>query len=281
MIAAALYSSRPLSWINTAYPFVAAYLLVGGEINIVLIVGAVFFLVPYNLALYGINDVFDHASDVLNPRKGGVEGALVPPEIHRQIIMLAVGACLPFLVLLVAWGNTVSWLILALSMTALVAYSAPPLRFKEVPVLDSLTSSMHFVTPAAYGVALVGGPVGPQVFSALGAFLLWGMASHAFGAVQDIMPDREAGIRSVATVLGARATVRMALGLWVAAGLLAASLGWPAGLTGLLVLPYLVAVARFARLEDDDADQARAGWRYFLWINYAVGAGLTVLLILI
>ena len=37
--------------------------------------------------------------------------------------------------------------------------------------------------------------------AALSAFLLWGMASHALGAVQDIRPDREAGIGSIATVL--------------------------------------------------------------------------------
>ena len=38
------------------------------------------------------------------------------------------------------------------------------------------------------------------------------MATHAFGAVQDVVPDREAGIASIATAFGARATVRLALG---------------------------------------------------------------------
>ena len=59
-----LGTSRPLSWINTAYPFAAAYLLTGGGVDMALLVGTVFFLVPYNLLMYGVNDVFDHESDL-------------------------------------------------------------------------------------------------------------------------------------------------------------------------------------------------------------------------
>ncbi|MCA1306853.1 prenyltransferase, partial [Microbacterium esteraromaticum] len=44
---------------------------------------------------------------------------------------------------------------------------------------------------------------------------------------QDIVPDRAAGIHSIATVIGAKATVRVALALWTAAGLLMLS-GAPA-----------------------------------------------------
>ena len=56
---------------------VAAYLLGGGGIDAAFWLGCVWFLVPYNLLMYGINDVFDYESDLRNPRKGGVEGALV------------------------------------------------------------------------------------------------------------------------------------------------------------------------------------------------------------
>ena len=34
-----LGSSRPLSWVNTAYPFAAAYLLAGGGVDTVLVLG--------------------------------------------------------------------------------------------------------------------------------------------------------------------------------------------------------------------------------------------------
>ena len=58
-------SSRPVSWINTAYPFAAAYLLTTRQVDLVLIVGTVFFLVPYNLAMYGLSLI--HISEPTRP----------------------------------------------------------------------------------------------------------------------------------------------------------------------------------------------------------------------
>jgi len=89
-----LAASRPFSWVNTAYPFAAGYLMAtGGRLDATFVLGTLFFLVPYNLAMYGVNDVFDYASDLRNPRKGGIEGALVAPEraraVHRRILVAA------------------------------------------------------------------------------------------------------------------------------------------------------------------------------------------------
>ncbi|HSD02671.1 MAG TPA: hypothetical protein VLB81_09890, partial [Gaiellales bacterium] len=70
-------SSRPVSWINTAYPFAAAYLLTTRTIDPTWVIGTLFFLIPYNLAMYGINDVVDYESDLRNPRKGGAHGAVL------------------------------------------------------------------------------------------------------------------------------------------------------------------------------------------------------------
>ncbi|WP_157156670.1 prenyltransferase [Diaminobutyricimonas sp. LJ205] len=274
-----LIASRPLSWINTAFGFAAAYLLTTGQMDATLIVGALFFLVPYNLLMYGINDVFDYASDVANPRKGGLEGALLPPSVHRPTLIAAVSLALPFLGYLLIVGSPASWLVLAVSLFAVVAYSAPGLRFKERPFLDSLNSSTHFVSPAVYGLTLAGATLTPELLVVLTAFFLWGVASHAFGAVQDIVPDREARIGSIATALGARFTVRFAIVLWTAAGLLMLLTDWPGPLAAALAVPYIVAVAPFVRLDDDRSAEANRGWKRFLWINYAVGFCVTMLLI--
>ena len=239
MIRQLLLASRPLSWVNTAYPFALTYLLLAPTVSwAVLVVGTLFFLVPYNLAMYG-----------------------------------------PFLVALVALGDPASWIVLGISVFAVIAYSVKGLRFKERPVLDSLTSSTHFVSPAVFAAALAGAGVHARADLLLVAFFCWGMASHAFGAVQDIPADRAGGIASIATVFGARATARFAFALYLAGGVLAACSRWPTALAGVFALPYLVMVLPFLDLADADAERANRGWRRFLAINYVVGFLVTLLAI--
>jgi 4-hydroxybenzoate polyprenyltransferase len=272
-------SSRPVSWINTAYPFAAAYLLTAREIDATLVVGLLFFLVPYNLAMYGVNDVFDYESDLRNPRKGGAHGAVLDRRMHPVTLWAAGLSCAPFLVYLVAVGDPLSWLVLALSMFFVVFYSAPPLRLKERPFADSLTSSIHFFSPAVYGLVLAGASWTLPLVAIIVAFALWGVASHAFGAVQDVVADREAGIASIATVRGAAWTVRFALICYALAGVVMLGATWPGPLAGLLALPYLVAVWPYRSVPDAQAHRATAGWRRFLWLNQIAGFGVTLLLI--
>jgi 4-hydroxybenzoate polyprenyltransferase len=272
-------SSRPVSWINTAYPFAAAYLLTTREIDATLVIGLLFFLVPYNLAMYGVNDVFDYESDLRNPRKGGAHGAVLDRRMHPVTLWAAGLSCAPFLVYLVAVGDPLSWLVLALSMFFVVFYSAPPMRLKERPFADSLTSSIHFFSPAVYGLILAGATWTFPLVTIIVAFALWGIASHAFGAVQDVVADREAGIASIATVRGAAWTVRFALICYALAGVAMLGATWPGPLAGLLVLPYLVAVWPYRSVSDAQAHRATAGWRRFLWLNQIAGFGVTLLLI--
>ena len=272
-------SSRPLSWVNTAFPFAAAYLLTAREVDVTLIVGSLYFLIPYNLAMYGINDVFDYESDLRNPRKGGVEGALLDRGMHRPTIIAAIVTNVPFLVYLVLVGNPLSWLVLAISVFAVIAYSAKGLRFKERPFLDSITSSTHFVSPAVYGLVLAGAVVTPQLWALLAAFFLWGAASHAFGAVQDVIADREADISSIATVIGARATARLSVILYLLGGVLLLFTAWPGPLAAVLVLPYAAVCAPFWNVTDASSETANRGWRRFLLLNFVTGFVVTMLMI--
>ncbi len=279
-LAQLVLSSRPISWINTAFPFGAAYLLFTREIDGVFLVGCIYFLIPYNFAMYGINDVFDYASDLANPRKGGLEGALLAPRLHRLTLWIAALTSIPFLVVLGAAGGPAVWAALAVSVFALVAYSAPGLRFKERPFLDSLTSSTHFVSPAVVGLLLADARIDGPLILVLAAFFLWGMAAHAFGAVQDIGPDREAAIHSIATAIGARATVRLALVLWTAAGVLMLFTAWPGPLAALIAVPYLLNCAPFRSVTDEASGGTNRAWRRFIALNYLSGFLVTVLLII-
>lgn len=274
-----LVSSRPLSWINTAFPFAAAYFMTVKSVDATLIVGTLFFLIPYNVAMYGINDVFDYESDLRNPRKGGAEGALLDRSAHRRTLIVAGVLPIPFVVYLVINGSLLSWGVLAASLFFVVAYSVAGLRFKEIPFLDSVTSSIHFVSPAVYGLVLAGAQLTPGLWLVVVAFFLWGVGSHAFGAVQDVVPDREARISSIATVLGASRTVRFAITAWALAGLVMLATPWPGPLASLLALPYILAVWQFRSVSDAESGRANQGWKRFLWINYACGFLVTMVLI--
>jgi 4-hydroxybenzoate polyprenyltransferase len=279
MLKALFVSSRPLSWVNTAFPFAAAYLLTTRQLDLTFVLGTLFFLVPYNLAMYGINDVFDYESDLRNPRKGGVEGALLDPRMHRPTIIASIVTTVPFLGYLVVVGSPLSWLVLAISMFAVVAYSAKGLRFKERPFLDSVTSSTHFVSPAVYALVLGGAIFTAELWAVLVAFFLWGVASHAFGAVQDIVADREAGIASIATVIGGRATVRFAIVAYALGGVLLLFSEWPGPLAAVLGVPYILMCAPFWNVTDAAAETANRGWRRFLVLNFVTGFLVTLLLI--
>ena len=285
MIAAILRASRPISWINTAFPFAAGYLMAVREVDAVLIVGTLFFLIPYNLLMYGVNDVFDYESDLANPRKGGVEGDVIrdraaAARVHRGILWASAITVVPPAIWLMLQGGAAAAITLVLVLFGVVAYSAPGLRFKERPFLDSLTSALHFVGPLLYALVLAGvSLVDPGVWPIWVAFVLWGMASHAFGAVQDVRADREGGIGSVATVIGARATTRLAVVLYGGASAALLALPWPGLLAAALPLVYAVSVARFWNVTDATCEEANRGWRTFLWLNQPVGFLVTMLLI--
>ncbi|MCP3425617.1 prenyltransferase [Rothia sp. AR01] len=277
ILSAVLLSSRPLSWINTAYPFAAAYLLVGGGLDARLAIGTLFFLIPYNIAMYGINDVFDYESDLRNPRKGGVEGAVLAKPLHPWILGASAVTVIPFAAYLWAVGNLASGLWLVVSLFAVVAYSAKGLRFKERPFLDSMTSSAHFVTPAIVGATLTGVALGWGFWAPMLAFFLWGMASQALGAVQDMAADREAGIGSIATVIGASRTAVAATLLYAASAVLLLFRDDVGVLAAVIPLMYAFNAGRFIGLPDAECERARAAWQVFLRLNFFAGFLLTML----
>jgi 4-hydroxybenzoate polyprenyltransferase len=274
------WSSRPVSWVNTAFPFFAAYLFVAEQIDLTLVIGSLFFLIPYNFLMYGINDVFDYESDLRNPRKGGIEGALLDPKYHKTTIWSSIGFAAVFVVYLLFVGSDAADFWLLVTLAAVLAYSVPKLRFKERPFLDSFTSAVHFVGPMVYGLVLAGSSlVDAKVIAVIAAFMGWGMASHAFGAVQDVRADRQAGIKSVATQIGARSTVRFAFVLYLLSAAVIMTIGWHGVVASLAVLPYLVIISPYLNITDEDCERANGGWKRFIWLNFAAGALISLVVI--
>jgi 4-hydroxybenzoate polyprenyltransferase and related prenyltransferases len=274
--------SRPISWPNTSYPFAVGFLLTSsaaltGQTLLTLLIGTLYFVGPYNLLMYGINDIFDYESDIRNPRKGGVEGMKESRRFHPTIFKAILITNIPFLIYLLAVSNWQARIVLLLVVFAAVAYSLKGLRFKEIPFLDSITSSFHFVGPLLFALALTGFP--ETAWPWVAAFFVWGMASHALGAVQDIIPDREGGLQSIATALGARATVWFSALLYLLATCLAFTQGlhyWPVVLTGLC---YVINCLPYLWIHDKTSARTNMAWRRFLWLNYLSGAVVTFVII--
>ena len=272
-----LLISRPISWPNTAYPFAAAFLVTGGTLSPTFWIATVYFLIPYNLLMYGVNDVFDYESDIRNPRKGGIEGAKEQKAFHPVILWTAIISNIPFVVWLLATGALVSNITLVALVFFVLAYSVAGLRFKEIPVLDSVTSSIHFVGPMVYALAITG--FEPAFIPYIAAFFLWGAASHAFGAVQDIIPDREGGLSSIATFLGARTTTRTVFLLYAAASTILLFQGLLAAVVGIAGLIYAANVVPYLGITDQTSGHANKGWRRFIWLNLFTGFIITLVLI--
>lgn len=265
--------SRPISWFNTVFVYAAGAHIAGRPLterrNLLALL---YFTLPYNLALYGINDICDYPSDRLNPRKNSVEGGLLPPETHRPMLAWIAALNAPLLPLLAAEGDRRANGVLGFLLATTVAYSAPPLRLKEVPGIDSLTSATHYVTPLVYGLALNCAVRYPR--REIAAFALWCMASQSFGAIQDIEFDRAGGFDSIATALGARRTAQLATALYLLA--IGLALTGPRAARGahiagaLALLPYAANTALFLR--DPRPERANRHWRVFIRLNLVVGA---------
>ncbi len=258
--------SRPRFWLYLAGPVLVGVAYAADSVGDLFAPAAVvlfaYFLLPANVFLYGINDVYDREIDAENPKKEGREAryegqSFVPVAVGlTAVVPLAFFPIVP----------TEAWPWLAAFLVLGAAYSAPPLRLKTTPPLDSLSNGLY-VTPGAAAYAAVAGSQPPTLAVAGG--WLWAMAMHTFSAIPDIEPDREAGIRTTATVLGLRRSYAYCAACWLAAAAAFAALDVR---LGALVLVYPALVAGVAT---SSIAVSRAYW-WFPVINTVVGAALTM-----
>lgn len=208
--------SRPALWVNTVGTLVTGVWLTGHlyrlDAGLLALLG--YLTLPFNLLIYGLNDLSDHEEDARSSRKGGWQGARLTPAESGPLLRATVGLNLPWLLALV-WLLPLKALLLLLASAGLfAAYSLPPLRLKARPFLDGL-SNVAYALPLALPALVVGTPV---PWAPLLALMAYSVGKHAFDAAQDIPADHAAGTRTVATTLGAWGTALYALGWFVLAG---------------------------------------------------------------
>ncbi len=258
--------SRPRFWLYLAGPAMVGTVFAArstAELFTPLTVAlAAYFLLPANVFLYGVNDVFDADIDEENPKKDDKEvryrgsRAVVTAVLASGVLGIALVPVLP--------TEAVFAMLAFLALS--VQYSAPPFRFKTTPLLDSLSNGLY-VLPGVVAYATVAGRFPPT--AAVAGAWLWTMAMHTFSAIPDIEPDRAAGIETTATLLGEGATYGYCAVVWAAA----AAVFWRVHpYWGGLLAVYPVFTAAVA-LSDVSVD--RAYW-WFPLLNTAVGTALTM-----
>ena len=256
-----LVLSRPRFWLYLAGPVAVGVTYGIGDVTElftpVTVSLAGYFLVPANVFLYGINDLFDADVDELNPKKDDREARWQGDRLTVTAVGLAAGLGVGTFSITprIAWPYLAGFLLLA------AGYSAPPLRFKTTPLVDSVSNGLY-VLPGAAAYATVAGSQ-PPLAALVGAWL-WTMGMHTFSAIPDIEPDRAAGIRTTATVLGTRRTYLYCLACWAAAAAAFAAVDVRLGLLLGVYPVFVMWVARSAVSVD------RAYW-WFPALNTAVG----------
>ncbi len=221
MIAEAVFllqASRPGLWLTA----VAFYMLPLSQRDVFHSVafwlGALYVSFPMGLLLYGWNDIVDYDADRLNPRKGtflfGARGTL---EQLRGLPLRIALVQVPFVVACSLLAGAKLLLCFAGMIAAAALYNWPRYGFKGRPPLEILNQAGYlfvFVLSSWMNDA----PLLPWATMLFGA--LFAMHSLVFGEVMDLEPDRMAGRRTTATVIGrVPAKLLMSVLMLVEAGL--------------------------------------------------------------
>lgn len=227
---------RPIFWPLYPILFIIGLNAAGGKLSIIgwpIILQIIALTFPAALLTYGINDAFDRKTDARNPRKKNlVEGTAISQIDAEEIKKLAPFAIMLLVISSLLTANLENILLMALFSLAMYFYSAPPIRLKERPPLDSLINGFfYFLAPFALGFSLCA-PI--YSISSQLVLLLFTCAAglHALAAVTDYEPDKKVKNNTVAVWLGQRGASLFALVLFA----INLFFIWPLGIYLMLII---------------------------------------------
>lgn len=211
--------SRPRFWIYLFGPYIvglAASAVTRYDVaGFGVILFGLYFLFPANLLVYGVNDIFDYETDKLNDKKAGYE-TLVGPENQLKLFLIISAVNFPFILAALLLSPS-AFPAMAIFLLLSIFYSAPPIRAKGIPIVDSVFNALY-VMPGVFAYRILGGEYPP--FELIAAGILWTMGMHAYSAIPDIEADSTAGLNTVATLLGSQGTHLYCLAAYLGSALL-------------------------------------------------------------
>ncbi|KUG20564.1 MAG: prenyltransferase [Methanomicrobiaceae archaeon] len=253
LLSLALRVSRFRFWIYTGGTYVVGYALGMPSWEAFLSPGYAlylfYFFLPANVFIYGVNDYFDQETDRFNPKKDVREYRWRDADGRNLLLLIGLSAGISAALLALQAGWTERLIFLSFLFLSFF-YSAPPLRFKEIPILD-FSSNLLYIMPGIFGYYLASGILPPLILIAAG--YLHVAAMHLFSAIPDIGYDRAAGVTTTAVALQERPSLLLCLFFWagLAAIVILASGMHPASFLVLIypAIPLLLLVDRALDIE--------------------------------
>ncbi len=196
--------SRPRFWMYVLGTFLVGVISSGNlflydtTTTLLLVAFGVFFSVPANVFIYGVNDIYDYQTDIHNAKKIKYESVL-PLEKHRDLWKIMVYLLIPFLPLFFIVNISIKLALLLFLFTGLF-YSATPIRAKSKPPLDVLFSAIIYVSPSLVGFFITGN-TNIEWLAVFGG-LVWAFGMQTYSAIPDIEADKKAGVNTLAIMLG-------------------------------------------------------------------------------
>lgn len=258
--------SRFRFWIYTGGPFVVGYALGAPELEAFFAldyyVYLLYFFLPANIFIYGVNDYWDEDTDKLNKKKDERELRVTDRDKRRLIWILwtTVGVS----AVLMVFQDNVERILFLIFLSLSYFYSARPLRFKSIPILD-FSSNMLYIMPGIFAYYLAGGQLPPLMLVLAGYFHI--AAMHLFSAVPDIECDRRAGIRTTAVVLGERRSLMLVAAFW---SIFSALVIYLTDIHPLSILVLMLPAFPLALLIDRGKDINKLYWR-LPYVNNLLG----------
>ena len=258
--------SRPRFWIYLLGPFLIGSILSLEPLEVVskwqFWLGFIYFTLPANLLIYGVNDIFDYETDKLNPKKQNYE-ELVTPSEHIWLWIWIILTNIPFIIALYLINPLTLFGWLGFIILG-VQYSALPIRAKAKPFLDSIFNILY-VFPGVIGYTLFAQSLNLDWRLLLSAGL-WTMAMHTYSAIPDIEADRESKTPTIATVLGAKLTLVYCFICYTLSGILLAQFSLILGIIIALVYGFMIGFSW-----SDNTAKIFKLYTYFPLLNTIIG----------
>ena len=258
--------SRPRFWVYVAGPFwICAAIFYPLTSNLIpILIFLLYFTFPANILIYGINDLYDRDTDILNNKKQSYEQVLNKND-DKNLLLVILFSNLPFLIY--GFLTLPSSAIFSLLFFILLSwqYSAPPVRAKAIPFLDSLFSGLLYIVPVGVSWGILNNSYPPSIPMLAG--FLWSYSMHMYSAVPDINADKNANIQTSATLLGKNTALFICGILYAISAFIAYFYIGPFAIIAGLGYLYLI----FISIKKKNPEQVLSIYKIFPFFNTVIG----------